>query len=91
MDYKNLINNHNVKVTWEKCPHGVLKSDISSCPKCDKIEKALSESKTKILKEIVEENKSRIPIRRGCSAAAHGGCFCTGQCQEIIGWVEPNK
>lgn len=36
-----------------------------------------------------ENLEKKEPIRRGCSAI--GGCFCSGACQEIIGWREAGK
>lgn len=38
----------------------------------------------KIIDEYIEFIKGKEPIRRGCSSG--GPCFCTGKCQEIIGW-----
>lgn len=29
--------------------------------------------------------KKMVPIRKGC---ANASCFCTGDCQEIVGWRE---
>jgi len=29
-------------------------------------------------------NDDKVPIRRGCNV--EGGCFCSGKCQEIVGW-----
>lgn len=34
---------------------------------------------------IVEEFSKKVPIKRGCPVR-NGGCFCTGVCQEVIGW-----
>jgi len=41
-----------------------------------------------IIDRIIFDKKedNRIPILRGCMAAQHGGCFCTGRCNEIIGY-----
>lgn len=42
------------------------------------------------IKDILLENKTgRISIKRGCSAI--GGCFCTGICEDIIGYYEAGK
>jgi len=41
--------------------------------------------------EVAKEREHLEPITRGCHAAAHGGCFCTGACHEIIGWREKGK
>jgi hypothetical protein len=30
-----------------------------------------------------------IPIRKGCPNI--NGCFCTGACQEIVGWEKPKR
>lgn len=37
-----------------------------------------------VMRDILEEKSNKVPIRRGCNA--NGGCFCSGKCQEIIGW-----
>lgn len=41
-------------------------------------------------KSIEKEMETREPIRKGCWAAANGGCNCTGDCQEIVGWRDKN-
>lgn len=43
------------------------------------------------MEEIADDFKNKEPIRRGCDAARQGGCFCTGKCQEIIGWRDKPK
>lgn len=35
------------------------------------------------LNEVAKQFENKVPIRRGCP---NGQCFCTGKCQEIIGW-----
>lgn len=40
---------------------------------------------TNILSEFIKLKENKEPIRRGCT---NGTCFCTGKCQEIIGWRE---
>lgn len=35
------------------------------------------------VRELKKENK--IPIKRGCNNAV---CFCSGKCNEIIGWKD---
>lgn len=37
----------------------------------------------KIRQEIYDRG---VPIKKGCMAAKQGGCFCTGACNEIIGY-----
>ena len=32
---------------------------------------------------IYDKNKTKVPIKRGCRNEV---CYCTGQCNEIIGW-----
>lgn len=36
-----------------------------------------------VLNEVHEKMKTQVPIRKGCR---NGQCFCTGACQEIVGW-----
>lgn len=38
----------------------------------------------KIFKDLVSFTRDNEPIRRGCNSG--GPCFCTGKCQEIVGW-----
>ena len=40
----------------------------------------------KFIEKIKKQFDNKIPIRRGCTAAEHGGCFCTDKCKEIIGY-----
>jgi hypothetical protein len=28
----------------------------------------------------------KVPVKRGCLAAKMGGCFCSGKCNEIVGY-----
>lgn len=42
--------------------------------------------KPNLIEQLFEFKKKNEPIRRGCSS--QGSCFCTGRCQEIIGWRE---
>jgi hypothetical protein len=37
-----------------------------------------------VMKVIADQYATKEPIRKGCGI--EGGCFCTGRCQEIIGW-----
>ena len=37
-------------------------------------------------KKFKEDLKSKIPIRKGC---ANSACFCTGECNKIIGYRDP--
>lgn len=50
----------------------------------EKIEKR--DLKMEYISEFKKRLETQVPIRKGCKAAAEGGCFCTGKCQEIIGW-----
>ncbi len=36
--------------------------------------------------KFLKEASNQIAIRRGCNNT--NGCFCTGKCQEIVGWRE---
>ena len=38
---------------------------------------------THVLIEVRDKFKNQEPIRRGCVNAQ---CFCSGACQEIVGW-----
>jgi hypothetical protein len=40
-------------------------------------------------KDIKPPDPTVVPIRKGCSNA--NGCFCTGACQEIVGWEKPKR
>lgn len=45
--------------------------------------------------EIIKDHyDNKVPIRRGCPNAGLGassGCFCSGACQEIIGWRDKTE
>lgn len=41
--------------------------------------------KYQIMKSTIDQYDKQVPIRRGCP---NGQCFCTGKCQEIVGWRE---
>ena len=73
-----------MKVTYIKCHHGNL---IKDCREC---EEEKQEAKSKIFEAAkVKEKSVRIPITRGCPNTTNGGaCFCTGKCQEVIGYYE---
>ena len=45
---------------------------------------------TFIYNAIKEQTKGKVAIRKGCP---NQQCFCTGKCQEIIGWRDklPNE
>lgn len=34
------------------------------------------------------KNLKMIPVYRECGAANNGGCFCTGACNEVIGYIK---
>jgi hypothetical protein len=38
-----------------------------------------------IYNQIINNFPNKEPIRRGCN---NGSCFCSGACQEIIGWKD---
>ncbi len=38
------------------------------------------------LEKQLEKQKTKVPILKGCFASKNGGCFCSGDCKEIIGW-----
>jgi len=40
------------------------------------------------LDKIKEKTTNEVPIRKGCP---NHQCFCTGACQEIIGWREKTE
>lgn len=46
--------------------------------------------KGKILSEYAKRLETQVPVKKGCVAAGQSGCFCTGACQEIIGWRDKN-
>lgn len=69
-------------ITWEKCHHGVEKRNY--CEECCKERDNLFTTARKTDSSRIE---SRIPIKRGCPAA--GPCFCSGICQDIIGYRDP--
>ena len=71
---------NDLNITWEYCQHGILKSNY--CPQC---QNQLNDFMTSARE--VHAAPTRIPIRRGCKA--QGGCFCTGRCQDIIGYRDP--
>ena len=73
----------NIKVEILKCPHVIEK--IYPCPQCEEVRRTLNFYRNAV---IVKEDK-RVPIYRGCRAASQGGCFCTGDCKEIIGYRDP--
>lgn len=54
---------------------------------------SLNEMFKKGLNDRMKEMERKVPIRKGCWGAAHGGCFCTGACHEIIGYRDklPNE
>lgn len=39
--------------------------------------------KSKIVENIVNENRNKVPVYRGCPNTQ---CFCTGKCREIVGY-----
>ena len=71
-------------IVYIKCHHDNLKKD---CRECISEKEEMRNRVYDLIKEQKDEPK-QIPIRRGCVAAEHGGCFCTGACQEIIGYQE---
>jgi hypothetical protein len=62
-------------------------------PKKQKEPMSLNEMFKKGIRDFFKEKERKVPIKKGCHAAAHGGCFCTGACQEIIGYRDklPNE
>jgi hypothetical protein len=54
---------------------------------------SLNEMFKKAVKDHFKKMDRKVPIKKGCHAAANGGCFCTGACQEIIGYRDklPNE
>lgn len=72
----------NNNIEWLKCPHGNFKKD-GTCFQCEQQRydylKQASQSKL--------EPPSKIAIKRGCQNK--DGCFCTGKCNEIIGYRDP--
>jgi len=46
----------------------------------------LNEGQERFFDMLNNLRSTKVPIRRGCLAAKHGGCMCVGTCQEIIGW-----
>ncbi len=78
MSVKNPLN-----IVWEKCHHGVEKRHY--CHQC-------KDEQRNFLYQITKQTTTgprRIPIKRGCEAASQGGCFCTGRCNEIVGYRDP--
>ncbi len=69
-------------IVYLKCSHGNLVKDCLQCA----IEK--DQVKQLVYDRIKENKDTRTPILRGCTAAEHGGCFCTGRCQEIVGYQD---
>lgn len=71
-----------LNIVWEKCHHGIEKRH--GCLQCE-------EEKRKFLKSVFERKapfaQKRIPILRGCNSK--DGCFCTGRCNEVIGYRDP--
>lgn len=69
-----------------KCSHGT--SLTEHCSQCDQAKINVMN----IYNRLADENKDdkRTPILRGCMASQQGGCFCTGRCNEVIGYVESN-
>lgn len=72
-----------LNVEWLKCHHGVLKSHF--CHECHDERERYKQS---FFQQATEPPK-RIPIYKGCYAAQHGGCFCTGDCKTIVGYRDP--
>jgi len=72
------------KIDWLKCIHG-RELRYGRCPEC---EREKEKFKSLAFKQSMEVPK-RIPIKRGCPSSGQGGCFCTGACQEIVGYREP--
>ena len=53
----------------------------------DKLNKQFQDVyKNKIKEGLLNKIEDRVPIYKGCLAAQHGGCFCTGACKEIIAY-----
>ena len=44
--------------------------------------------KKDFLKSIFKIHENKIPIKKGCPNPT--GCYCTGICQEVIGYVDIN-
>lgn len=72
-----------LNIVWEKCHHGVEKRSPFGCDKC---RQELSAYKN-MLSQKERLPVTRIPIKRGCPNK--DGCFCTGACNEIIGYRDP--
>lgn len=75
-----------IKIEWVKCHHGVEKR--LGCRQCEE-EKTQSKNYLNQIIKHKSEPPKKIPITRGCHAAANGGCFCSGACKEIIGYRDP--
>lgn len=52
----------------------------------DQEQNPIYDFKKEVMDRLLEQTKNRVPIRKGCPNAGVSGCFCTGRCQEIIGW-----
>lgn len=37
------------------------------------------------------DSSKKIPVERGCAASKQGGCFCTGRCHDIVGYIIGGK
>lgn len=72
----NLLN-----IEYLKCHHGVDKR--IHCHQCE----TENRNFLNYLHDARNEPSNRIPIYRGCQA--HGGCFSTGKCKEIVGYRDP--
>lgn len=79
----NLNNQEGNSIEWIKCHHGVEKRSLNGCEECRKERDDLFSAVSKK----AAEAPSRIPIKRGCRVMAP--CFCSGACQEIIGYRDP--
>jgi hypothetical protein len=71
-----------INIEWLKCHHGFEKR-LGQCPECRKERDNLFSAAS--MKQA--QAPTRIPIKRGCTS--NGPCFCSGACQEIIGYREP--
>lgn len=50
----------------------------------------MSNKITKELLDLITQNKkNKVEVTRGCNAI--GGCFCTGRCNDVIGYWEDGK
>ena len=75
-----------IKIEWVKCHHGIEKRSPIPCEQCRKEKDELF---SKFNKQLYDDSApTKIAIKRGCPNSPNP-CFCTGICNEIIGYRTP--